>query len=91
MGVRGGAEIHLQSREKPKLEQVDVPSGVNDPVGASAELAGKTCDPMGDPLRNSLFLKDCSLVEETHIGEEPGQLTPPDQRDIPDHMMSAQQ
>lgn len=24
-------------------------------------FTGRTCDPMGDPLRNTLFLKDCSL------------------------------
>ena len=34
MEVHGGADLHLQPREDPTLEQVDVPKGDCDPVGS---------------------------------------------------------
>jgi len=33
-----------------------------------SRFAGRACDPMGDPQWSSLFLKDCTLWEETHFG-----------------------
>jgi len=62
MVVHGGAEIHLQPREDPMLEQVDVPDGGCDPAESLrwSRFAGRTCDLLGDPHWSSLFLKDCT-------------------------------
>ncbi|OPJ69707.1 hypothetical protein AV530_012689 [Patagioenas fasciata monilis] len=54
-----------------------MPKGGCDPMGSLRwnKFAGRTCDPMKDPGRSSLFLKDCTQWR-THVGALPEELRP---------------